>query len=189
MKRIFTYFLQGLVLVAPLIITAYTIYLIFDFTDGLLRDYITDWFGKNIPGLGVIFVFVFLTILGLIGESMVARPFRVLTNRLLTKAPLLKVIYSSLTDLFSAFVGKEKKFSKPVMVCINRENNLWKMGFITQESLNDIGVEGMLAVYFPHAYNFSGELFFVDSSAIKPLDMNPAEAMKFMVSGGVTRFN
>ncbi len=189
MKRIFKYFLQGLVLVAPLIITAYTIFLMFDFVDGLLRDYIKDWFGKNIPGLGAIFIFIFLTMLGLVGESIIAKPFKALVNRLLTRAPLLKVIYSSLVDLFSAFVGKEKKFGKPVMVCFNRENNLWKMGFITQESMDDVGVKGMLAVYFPHAYNFSGELFFVDSAAVKPLDMSPSEAMKFMVSGGVTRFN
>lgn len=189
MKRIFTYFLQGLVLVAPIIITAYTIYLMFDFVDGLLRDYIKDWFGKNIPGLGAIFIFIFLTILGLVGESILAKPFKYLIQRILDKAPVLRVIYSSLADLFSAFVGKEKKFSKPVMVCFNKENNLWKMGFITQESLDDIGIEGMLAVYFPHSYNFSGELFFIDSSAIKTLNMNPAEAMKFMVSGGVTRFN
>lgn len=189
MKRIFTYFFQGLVLVAPFIITAYTIYLMFDFVDGLLRDYIKDWFGKIIPGLGVLLIFIFLTILGMAGQSIIARPLKIITDRILVRAPLLKVIYTSLSDLFSAFVGKEKKFSKPVMVCFNRENNLWKMGFITQESLDDIGVEGMLAVYFPHAYNFSGELFFVDSSAVRPLDMNPAEAMKFMVSGGVTRFN
>ncbi len=189
MKRIFTYFLKGLVLVAPFLITAYTIYLMFDFVDGLLRDYIKDWFGKFIPGLGALLIFVFLTLLGVVGQSIIARPLKIITDRLLTRAPLLKVIYSSLNDLFSAFVGKEKKFNKPVMACLNRENNLWKMGFITQESLDDIGVEGLIAVYFPHAYNFSGELFFVDVSAIKPLDMNPAEAMKFMVSGGVTRFN
>ena len=189
MKRLFTYFLQGLVLVAPIIITAYTIYIMFDFVDGLLRDYIKDWFGKNIPGLGAIFIFAFLTLLGLVGESILAKPFKFIVQRILEKAPILKVIYSSLADLFSAFVGKEKKFNKPVMVCFNKENNLWKMGFITQESLDDINVEGLVAVYFPHGYAFSGELYFMDTTAIKPLDMNPAEAMKFMVSGGVTRFN
>ncbi len=189
MKRLITYFLQGLVLIAPIVITAYTVFLMFDFADGLLRDYIEDWFGKNIPGLGVLVIFAVLTILGYIGQTIIARPFKMITDRMLKRAPLLKVIYTSLVDLFSAFVGKEKKFNKPVLVCFNRENNLWKMGFITQESLEDIGIEGMLAVYFPHAYNFSGELFFIDTSAIRPLDMNPSEAMKFMVSGGVTRFN
>jgi uncharacterized membrane protein len=50
-------------------------------------------------------------------------------------------------------------------------------------------MDGMVAVYFPHSYNFSGELFMIESSAVQPLDMPPSEAMKFVVSGGVTRVN
>ncbi|MGQ8336764.1 DUF502 domain-containing protein [Sunxiuqinia sp. A32] len=189
MKKLFTYFMQGLVLVAPLAITAYIIYLIFDFLDGLLRDQLEHWFGIAIPGLGLVLIFILVTLLGLVGQSIVASPFKFLFERLLERAPLLKVIYSSLADLFSAFVGKEKKFNQPVTVQINKENNLWKIGFITQKSLEEIGMKGLVAVYFPHSYNFSGELYMIESTAVNPLDMPPAEAMKFVVSGGVTRVN
>lgn len=189
MKRLLTYFMQGLVLVAPIAITAYIVFLIFDFIDGLLRNQLDDWFGYNIPGLGLVIIFLLLTVLGFIGQFIVASPIKALGERLLKKAPLLKVVYSSLVDLFSAFVGKEKKFNQPVLVKINKENNLWKIGFITQKSMTEIGMEGLVAVYFPHSYNFSGELFMVDSNAIQPLDMPPSEAMKFVVSGGVTRVN
>jgi uncharacterized membrane protein len=65
---------------------------------------------------------------------------------------------------------------------------LWKLGFITRESLSEFGLPGMVAIYFPHSYNFSGELYLVPSERVEKLDLSPAEVMKFIVSGGVTRF-
>ncbi len=189
MKKLFTYFMQGLVLVAPIAITLYIVFLIFDMIDGILRNQLESWFGFTIPGLGLLIIFILLTVLGYVGQSIVKSPFKLLIDRLLKKAPLLKVIYTSLEDLFSAFVGKEKKFNQPVLVKINKENNLWKIGFLTQKSLEEIGMDGMVAVYFPHSYNFSGELYMIETSAVQPLDMPPSEAMKFVVSGGVTRVN
>lgn len=189
MKRLITYFMQGLVFVAPLAITGYIIFMIFDLIDGLLRPQITSWVGHIVPGLGLLIIVALLTLLGFIGEIVVFNPFKRIWERLLNRAPLLKVIYTSLVDLFSAFVGKEKKFNKPVLVCINKENKLWKIGFLTQESLEELNMPGMVAVYFPHSYNFSGELYLVETTAVKRMDMPPAEAMKFVVSGGVTRVN
>jgi len=189
MKRVFTYFMQGVVLVAPIAITGYIIVMIFSLIDGLLRNVLEKWLNASIPGLGVLVIFIFLTLLGILGEYAVTNPFKKVWERVLEQAPLLKVIYSSLTDLFSAFVGKEKKFNSPVLVCMNRENNLWKIGFVTQKSLEELEMPGLVAVYFPHSYNFSGELFLVASSSVQKLDMPPAEAMKFIVSGGITRVN
>jgi len=189
MKKFAAYFMQGLVFVAPLAITVYIIFVIFDFIDSLLRNALASWTGHFVPGLGLLIIVILLTFLGFLGEYVVFNPFRRIWERLLNRAPLLKVIYSSLVDLFSAFVGKEKKFNKPVLVCINKENKLWKIGFLTQKSLDELHMPGMVAVYFPHSYNFSGELFMVETSALQPLDMPPAEAMKFVVSGGVTRVN
>ena len=60
------------------------------------------------------------------------------------------------------------------------------MGFVTQKTLDELGLSDKVAVYFPHSYNFSGELYIVPSSRIKPMDIPPAEAMKFVVSGGVS---
>ncbi|WP_430972733.1 DUF502 domain-containing protein [Sunxiuqinia rutila] len=189
MKKLLTYFMQGLVFVAPIVITGYIVFLIFDFVDGILRHQLELWFGYTIPGLGLLIILGFITVLGFVGQSIVASPFKALGHQVLKKAPLLQVIYSSLVDLFSAFVGKEKKFNQPVLVEINKENRLWKIGFVTQKSMAEIGMDGLVAVYFPHSYNFSGELYMIASSAIRPLDMPPSEAMKFVVSGGVTRVN
>jgi uncharacterized membrane protein len=186
MKRITQYFLQGVLLVAPVAIIFYIIYSLFVSIDGLLVDKLELIVGFKIPGLGILVSFIFLTLLGFIGETALVKPFKKAFGKLLEKIPVLKLLYTSLNDLFSAFVGKEKKFNVPVKVLFNKENNLWKMGFITRETMDVIGNNDLAAVYFPHSYNFSGELYLVPSERIFKLDISPAEAMKFVVSGGVT---
>ncbi|MBW8332433.1 MAG: DUF502 domain-containing protein [Prolixibacteraceae bacterium] len=189
MKRIFTYFLQGLLFSGPLAVTLYTVFLMFDFVDRLVRDPLKEHFQFDVPGVGILVLFITLTLMGLIGQTIIAKPFIYFTKRLLKRAPLLNVIYTSLNDLFTAFVGKEKKFNVPVVVCMNQENNLWKLGFVTEKNLAEFGLHEMVAVYFPHSYNFSGELYLVPESSVKTVDLSPSEVMKFVVSGGVTKFN
>jgi len=186
MKRITQYFLQGVLLVAPVAIVFYIIYSLFITVDGLLIDKLEIIIGFKIPGLGIIISFIFITLLGFIGETALIIPVKKGFHKLLEKIPVLNLLYSSLNDLFSAFVGKEKKFNVPVKVLFNKENNLWKLGFVTRETMEPIGNEDLAAVYFPHSYNFSGELYLIPTERIIKIDISPAEAMKFIVSGGVT---
>lgn len=186
MKKIINYFLQGLLYIAPFGITAYIIYVIFNFIDNLLDDTLTKFLKIDIPGLGVIIIVFFLVLVGIIGQSIIAQPFKVLFKRIIEKAPLLKLIYSAMNDLFSAFVGKERKFNKPVLVLVNPVSNLEKLGFLTEEDLSKLDEKDKVAVYFPHSYNFSGELFIVPREQVRSIDINPAVVMKFIVSGGVS---
>lgn len=185
MKRIVNYFLQGLLFIAPLAITGYIIFLLFNFVDGLLKEYLIKWFDLYIPGLGMVIIILLLILIGFFGKTILARPFKAFFNSLIKRVPLLKVVYSAFNDLFSAFVGKEKKFNQPVLVLVNHISNLEKLGFLTEEDLSRLGENEKVAVYFPHSYNFSGELFIVPRENVKPIDMNPAEVMKFIVSAGV----
>jgi uncharacterized membrane protein len=98
------------------------------------------------------------------------------------------LIYSAVKDLLGAFVGDKKKFTKPVLVRINEQNNLYQIGFVTQNDLSDLGLNEMVVVYFPHSYAFSGFHYFVPKTSIKPLDIPGPVAMKFIVSGGVSGF-
>lgn len=179
------YLLQGLLFIAPLGITGYIVYLLFNFIDGLLNDTLEQWLGIAIPGLGIVIIVAFLVLIGFLGQTFLARPFKILFARLMKRIPLLKVIYSAFNDLFSAFVGKEKKFSQPVIVTINEASQIEKLGFLTETDLEELGVKDKVAVYFPHSYNFSGELFIVPSSNVRTVDVNPADMMKFIVSAGV----
>jgi len=189
MKKIISYFLQGLLLVAPVSITLYILYLVFATIDGWLSLTLEKMFEFSIPGLGIVLLFILLTLLGLLAKTALVRPFKLMTQRVIAKIPLLNLLYSSLTDLFSAFVGKEKKFNTPVKVLFNAENNLWKLGFITKEQLDEIEEPSLSAVYFPHSYNFSGELYLVPNNRISKINISPAQAMKFIVSGGVTNLD
>jgi uncharacterized membrane protein len=187
MKKLGSYFFQGVILVAPIVITVYILYAVFVRVDGWLVHNLEPLIGFYIPGLGILFLLVSVTLLGYIGQTALVRPFKKLAGKLIRRIPLLNLLYSALNDLFSAFVGNEKKFNIPVKVHFNQENNLWKLGFITKDSMEEFGLKEMTAVYFPHSYNFSGELYLVPRERVHTVDLSPSEAMKFVVSAGVTR--
>ena len=189
MKRLLRYLFQGIILIAPIGITVYFLYLGFKFVDGLLKDRLYELLDIKIPGLGLIIILFLLILIGFLGQTIIARPFRKLFNKLLDRIPILKVIYSAFRDLFSAFIGKEKKFNRPVMVTVNRELGFEKLGFLTEQDLSRINEKEKVAVYFPHSYNWSGELFLVPKERVRELDVPAAEVMKFIVSAGVSDWN
>ncbi|PLX11452.1 MAG: hypothetical protein C0598_08140 [Marinilabiliales bacterium] len=186
MKKVVNYLFQGILLTAPLGITIYIIYYLFTVIDNLLKGVILDYFEIDIPGLGLLILILLLILIGMIGQSIIGRPFINIFNRLITKVPLLKVIYSALNDLFSAFVGKEKKFNNPVLVMVDPKANLERLGFLTRKDLSNLNETEKVAVYFPFSYSFAGELYIVPSSQVRSIDVNPAEVMKFIISAGVS---
>ncbi|UMB53819.1 DUF502 domain-containing protein [Lutibacter sp. A64] len=186
MKKLINYLLQGILYIAPLGITAYIIYAIFMFMDSLSQQLIANFFDVKVPGLGVLSLLLFLIIVGFIGRTIIAEPLKIIFKKIINRIPLLKFIYTALNDLFSAFVGKEKKFSKPVLVKVNTISDLEKLGFITEENLEILDELDKVAVYFPHSYNFSGELFIVPRKNIKTINANSSQVMKFIVSAGLT---
>jgi uncharacterized membrane protein len=187
MKKLFRYFFQGLLFVAPAGITIFVVYLVFNYIDGPIRNFIRDYFGVQIPGVGLLVIFTVITFLGWIGPSIIFKPFRVAFDRFMTRTPIIKLLYTSITDFLSAFVGEKRKFNRPVLVKVNLISNLEKMGFITTDDLSYLGIKDKVVVLFPHSYNWSGEMFIVPVEHITPLNIPPAEVMKFVVTGGVTR--
>jgi uncharacterized membrane protein len=185
MKKLLGFFLQGILYVAPLAITVYILYVIFEFVDGNLQKWLEKIIDVHIPGLGFLILAILLVIVGFIGQTIIARPIKSIFRRILKKVPVLKVIFSAFNDLFGAFIGKERKFSKPVVVKVNMTSDLEKLGFVTEEDLSMIQEKDKVAVYFPHSYNFSGELFLVPREQVRAVEISPAEVMKFIVSAGV----
>src|SRR5664279_1433047 len=103
MKRLFKYFLQGLILLGPLAVTLYSVYLMFNYADRLIGDPLKEYYKLDIPGIGIVALFISLTLLGLIGQTIIARPFIYFTKRLLARTPLLNVIFTLFQDLFFVF--------------------------------------------------------------------------------------
>jgi len=189
MKRLTSYFLQGLLYLAPISITIYVIYLAFDFSDNLSQEVIAPLVGREIPGLGILMMIVFLTILGYIGQTIIARPFKVFFYKVIHTIPILELIYSAIKDFFSAFVGKDKKFNKPVMFKINSGDSANRIGFTTNQNLEAFGAADLVAVYVPFSYTFTGETYLVSKDVIKPINAPASEVMKFLVAGGVADVN
>ena len=177
-KKLIRFFLQGLLLAVPVVLTGVIIVKAIEWIDGLLPN--------HYPGLGILIILISLTLLGAIAHTFILAPILSYFDRLLERAPLVKVIYGSIKDLMGAFVGKEKKFNKPVLIKLNSIDKLYRIGFITQEDLTQIGLpQKMVSVYIPHSYNFSGDLFISPTENLTPFNGPAAEVMKFVVSGGV----
>ena len=104
-SRLVKYFFQGLLYISPLSLTIYVIYIIFKWGDSILNTYIVKYLGFDIPGLGLIIVLLFITLVGYIGTTILFNPIITSLDKLVSQAPLVKIIYSSIKDFMSAFVG------------------------------------------------------------------------------------
>lgn len=178
MKRIARYFLEGLLFVIPLAVTLYILYKIFVTVDGLL--------GLGIPGLGFVITLAAITLIGFLASNVLTRGVLSLVEALFVKMPVVKLIYSSIKDLMGAFVGDKKSFDRPVLVRLSKEGEAMAIGFVTRESLEGYGLAEHVAVYFPQSYNFAGNLLLFPREQVQPLAIDSAEAMAFLVSGGVS---
>ena len=185
MKRIVGYFFQGFLYIAPLGVTFYVLYAIFTLVDAPVRRVSEQLFGAYIPGIGVVAVATLLTFLGWIGSTIIARPFKAFARRFIDRTPLIGTIEGAVRDILSALFAKDRRFSHPVVVQMSGVSDLEKLGFITQEDLEELGLREKVAVYLPHSYNFSGELFIVPRERVRVVDITAQEAMKFIVSGGM----
>jgi uncharacterized membrane protein len=178
-KYFLRYFFRGLLFVVPASISVYSLYFAFNWLDRLFPK-------AGVPGLGILVVIGGTTILGYLGSAWLTKPIIQFFDTILERLPFVRIIYSSIKDLTSAFVGEKKKFDKPVLVQISQDSNLKRLGFLTQDSLKDLEIEeDLVAVYVPHSYNFSGNLFIVEKKYVTPLKSDGTEIMKFVVSGGV----
>lgn len=179
LAKLVNYFLRGLLIVLPFAVTISIVKSIVTSIDGYVD--------VGVPALGFLLVIISITILGFIGSSLITKPLFSLFDDIISKIPFVKIIYTSVKDFMEAFVGDKKKFSSPVLV--EMDKGIYKPGFITQEDLAHLNLPGLCAVYFPHSYAFSGNLFFVEKDKIKPMDGNSTDVMKFIVSGGVTHID
>ena len=142
------------------------------------------------PIIGAAGVMIIIIVIGMIGSTIIVQPVLLIMDRIAEKTPLLKTVYTSVKDLMSAFVGNKKRFNRPVMVTIDKQNNIQQLGFITQTELNELGVkDGKIAVYVPNSYAFSGSLIIVPKENVVAVEASSAETMKFIVSGGITHID
>lgn len=195
-KKLIEFFLQGLLILAPIVITFWAIMALFNFIDGILPNFLfglvpnlmTDTEGniRRITGLGFIVVIVLVLAVGYVSSNFIFGKAVDAFDRLLEKTPGIKFIYSTLKDFFEAFAGEKKKFTQNVLANVD-DNDVWRVGFITQDNMEEFGFKDYVAVYVPMAYSVAGNVYIIPKERVKPItNISAAQTMKFAVSGGVT---
>ncbi len=195
-RKIFQYFLQGLIILAPITITFWAVVSMFIYIDNILPNFVNFIFPnyldtgttgelKKIPGMGFLLVIVMVILVGWISSNFIVGRIVALLDHILERTPGIKFLYTSIKDFIQAFAGNKKKFDVPVLVNVDGAD-IWRMGFLTQRDCQKFDLTDHVVVYVPHSYALSGIVYIVPTYKVKILEhTTPADAMKFAVSGGV----
>lgn len=183
MKKLISYFIKGLLVFVPIALTIFLLFWVFTKLDSVVSrifPFIT------VPGLGILLTVVIITVIGFFASNFLGKKLFGLIDRMFTHLPLVKLLYSSVKDILQAFAGDKKSFDKPVLATIGPGSNAKIVGFITRDSLENLGLEDYVAVYMPQSYNFAGNVLLFPKDSIEPLKIESSQAMAFIVSGGLS---
>jgi uncharacterized membrane protein len=178
MRHLVSYFLRGLVLTVPLAVTVAVCWIALKTIDG--------WLGLPVPGAGLLVTIVAITLVGFLGSNFLWNAMVERLERMLDRLPFVRILYNATKDLLDAFVGEKRRFDRPVLVALSGDGAVRTFGFITQQSLEKLGLAADVAVYFPQSYNFAGQLVVVPATRVTALDAPSSDVLAFIVSGGVT---
>ena len=197
LKKILRFFIQGLIILAPIAITIWAIVTAFNFVDNLLPNLIHNIFPKlihtdengnlkKVPGLGFVVVILFVIVVGWVSSSFLMESFLNFFDQWMQRTPGIKFIYTSTKDFFEAFAGDKRKFNKSVLASVFSED-VWIIGFLTDEEMQKFEMgSNFVAVYVPQAYNFAGQLYILPREKVRRIEkITAGEAMKYAVTGGV----
>jgi uncharacterized membrane protein len=196
-KKLFRYFIQGLLIIAPIAITIWAIITAFNFVDDLLPNLVNkifpSWIGedskgnvKKIPGLGFVVTILLVIGVGYVSHNILMGSLINFFDQWMTRTPVIKFLYTSTKDFFEAFAGDKRKFNKAVLANVFSEE-VWIVGFLTDDEMQkfELGAD-KVAVYVPQAYNFAGQLYILPREKVRKIEkITSGEAMKYAVTGGV----
>lgn len=188
MKSIVKNFINGILTIVPIILVVYVIYKTFLFLDGLLGNTLKPYLKEDyIPGIGLLSTLILITLLGWLSTKYISGKIIRLIDRLLDKIPVVKTIYSVIKDTVQSFLGEKKSFSKVALVVIPG-TDMRSLGFITSEQLEDFysPLKDHVAVYIPQTFQVAGFTFLIPKEQVEIIDVKPEDAMKFILSGGMT---
>ncbi len=184
LRNIGQYFLRGLLVIAPLLLTVLLVVWLFRRVDGLLSPRITT------PGLGLATLLFAVVVTGWVSSFFFMRRTFGVIDRGLVQTPGVSFIYSSLRDFLEAFVGNKRRFTQSVLVNVAADE-VWLVGFLTDEDLDsfELGAK-FVSVYVPQAYNVAGQLYLVKRERVRPIGhLSPADVMKYAVTGGAVEIH
>ncbi|MCW5916917.1 MAG: DUF502 domain-containing protein [Ferruginibacter sp.] len=189
-RKVFQYFLQGILIIAPLAVTIYALYFVVTTIDSWLpiftyKDQLGVVHVQNY-GIGLLIIISVIILIGYFSSFFITGRILSFMDKIMERAPGIKHIYSTTKDFFEAFAGDKKKFTQNVLANVD-DNDVWRLGFVTRDDMADFGLDGYVSVYIPMAYSVAGNVYIIPRSRVKPIThISSAQTMKFAVSGGVT---
>jgi uncharacterized membrane protein len=192
MKTIGKLFLQGFMAILPVVLTLYILSWLVLSAESMLGSLIKLFVPANsyVPGMGVAAGFFIIVGVGILLRVWLFRKIFQWSELILEKLPFIKSLYGSIRDLMSFFdISKKEDFNKVVLVSLGDEN-IRLMGLVTREDFSQfsIGIDHgeAVAVYLPMSYQMGGFTVFVPNTYIRPIDMSIDEAIRFILTAGVS---
>ena len=181
------YIFRGLLAVIPLFLSVLAIRLIYVVIDKRIVNFINQYVGYRIPGLGILFVLIFLYFIGLLASNVIGHRFFGIIEKISKRIPFIKAIYQVGKQLSSTFSLPEKQIFKRV-VFFKFKESVWTMGFVTgmmEDKRNNVS-EKFLKVFVPTVPNpTSGFLLFLKESEVFDPQWTVEEGIKTVISGGI----
>lgn len=188
-------FLTGLVVAAPIGITLYLTITFINFVDRMVEQVIPPQYNPetylpfSIPGLGVVIVFVVITLLGALTANLFGHAILGFFGRLINRVPVVNTVYGALKQIFETVLSKSHQSFQQVGLVEYPRTGLWALCFIATGTRGEISHrvgEELISVFLPTTPNpTSGFLLFVPRADIKILDMTVEEGAKMVISGGL----
>lgn len=186
------YFLSGILVSAPLILTAYLVLWVVRIIDDLVRPLMPESFAHMygyFPGYGLIVTLAGATLLGALMKGFLGRYFMQVSEGVLSQVPFVRSIYATIKQVSQAVLDKESSSFKEVGLIEYPHTGIWTMCFITGTTKGEIQEklsEEVVNVFIPTTPNpTSGILVFIPREKIKILDISVEAAIKMIVSLGV----
>ena len=197
LARLRNNFLTGLVLVAPLFITAYLAWAFVNLVDDTVfplipkRYHPENVFGVEIPGLGLIVFIVFTTMIGAFTANLVGRTLIGWSEKLLHRMPIIRTVYNAIKQIAETALNRSNSSFRQACLIQYPRKGLWAVAFVSTETGGEINRQipedgEMLSVFLPTTPNpTSGFLLFVPKKDVLFLDMSVEEAAKLVISAGL----
>lgn len=198
MKKLRNYFLAGLIVILPAVVSFYILLSLFTYFDG----FFARWIGRipvvgetlvSIPGVGLFLTVLSIMLVGLFTANIVGRRVVAYGDKVFSRTPVIRTIYNTVKQIVDAFaISGNGAFQQVVLVEYPREG-LFALGFLTSKIKGEIAghiADDIVAVFIPTTPNpTSGMLIFVPRASVKVLAMSVDEGLKLIVSGGMVSPN
>jgi uncharacterized membrane protein len=193
--RLRAYFFAGVLVTAPMAITFWLAWQVISWVDRSVKPLIPAKYNPetylpfSVPGIGLIVLFVFLTVVGAFAAGVVGRLLLRISERILARMPVIRSVYGAVKQIFETVLANQSSAFREVVLIEYPRRGLWALAFITgttQGEVQEITEDEVINVFMPTTPNpTSGFLLFIPKKDMTVLSMSVEEGIKMVVSGGI----